>query len=269
MSKNLKVIKLNGEKEPFSEEKIRASATRVGVPKNLQDEMLSYIKKRAHNNMPTSEIFSLIKKFLKKSNADAYSTKYNLKQSLLELGPSGYPFEKYLSYILESLNYQTKINQTLQGKCVQHEIDVIAEGDNQNFIVEAKFHNKPGIKSQIKTTLYVQARFLDLKPNLNQSARPWLITNTRFTTQAKKYAKCVNLKLTSWDYPQEKSLRRLIDQTALHPVTILDTLTSSQQKTLLENSIVTCQQIKAGKAKPYLPQNHSQVQQEAEALCNL
>lgn len=68
---------------------------------------------------------------LKERNEQALAIRYDLKRALMELGPSGYPFEKLISDLLRKFGYRTKTNLTLQGKCVSHEIDVIAEKDGK------------------------------------------------------------------------------------------------------------------------------------------
>ena len=45
----------------------------------------------------------------------------------MDLGPTGYPFEDYVAEILKTEGYQTQVRQVLEGNCVSHEIDVIAQ----------------------------------------------------------------------------------------------------------------------------------------------
>lgn len=51
----------------------------------------------------------------------------------------------------------------IQGKCAEHEIDIAAFKDDHSFIGEAKFHARPGIKSDLQVAMYSYARLLDLK----------------------------------------------------------------------------------------------------------
>lgn len=268
------VIKNNGERELFSEDKIRRSATRVGVPPILQDELINHIKSKLYPNIRTSEILSEIKKYLRHANKPQYSTKYNLKHAIAKLGPSGYPFEKYLSALLSGQGFTTKTNVILKGKCVSHEIDVIATNNTSAFAIEAKFHTKQSVKTDVRTTLYVKARCDDIaaawkkKPDI----LPWLMTNARFTSEAIKYAKCINLKLTSWDYPATESLRELVDRSGLHPITIFDSVSPSQIKTLLDNGIVTCTQLLSNKKKAssLLPASQfKKIITEASLVCQI
>ena len=43
-----------------------------------------------------------------------------------------------------------------------HEVDVIAEKDNQHFMIECKFHNDSSRNCNVKIPLYTQSRFLDI-----------------------------------------------------------------------------------------------------------
>ncbi|MFH2085415.1 MAG: restriction endonuclease [bacterium] len=238
------VTKIDGTKEPYSEEKIRTSASRVGVPESMQDEMLGMIRDRLYDGIQTNEIFSMIKEFLVRSDSPHLAMKYNLKDALSELGPSGYPFEKYVALLLTAVGYHTQINQTIMGSCIPHEIDVVAEKDDVTYFVEAKFHQNHSQRTDVRVTLYIKARYDDLKSNWkNGTTRPWIITNTRFSTDAIKYGEYQNIRLTSWGYPKGEGIMDLIEHTGLHPVTIIDGLTKDDKIRLFNAGVVTCSQL--------------------------
>ncbi len=241
----LYVTKISGEKELYSEDKIRRSASRIGVPKDIQARLVEELRTKIYDGIPTSEIFKIIKSYLQREKQIGFAAKYNLKSGLQELGPSGYPFEKFIAEVLKEIGYSVKINQILAGKCVRHEIDVIAEKDGITYEIEAKFHSKPGIRTDIKVPLYIKARYDDILANWegDQELKPWVINNTRFTSEAILYAECVQLKLTSWDYPESESLRELIEATKLHPITVLDSLSRKNREALLQAGIVSCKQL--------------------------
>ena len=102
----------------------------------------------------------------------------------------------------------------MQGACVSHEIDVIAEKTTAALVIECKFHNQPGTKSDVKVALYVQARFEDIQKQWQKQPEPsrkfhevWLATNTKLTSDAIQYASCVGLKAIGWDYPPNNGLQ--------------------------------------------------------------
>lgn len=236
------VIKASGEKEPFSEEKINASIKRAGIPESLHEQVLAHVKSKLYENIPTSEIYSHITEFLKTSTHPFSGANYSLKHALMDLGPTGYPFEDFVSELLEQEGYKTQVRQILSGKCVTHEVDVIAEKNGIKCMFEAKFHNTPGSRSDVQVSLYTKARFDDVKEKYDLK-EAWVVTNTKVTSDALSYALCVEMKILSWNYPENESLRDLIEKSRLHPITVLSSLSSSQRQKLLDQDIVLCKDI--------------------------
>lgn len=237
----INVIKATGEIEPFNEGKLRSSIKRAGIPSDQSDELIEYIKANLYNNIHTSQIYKYIKDFFKKNNSYA-RTRYSLKQSLMELGPTGYPFEDYIANILESKGYKTKVRQIIQGKCISHEIDVIAVRDNKKIMIEAKFHNAPGIKTDCHVAMYTKARYDDISQK-EEYDEAWLVTNTKVTEDGLNYALCSNMKVIGWSYPNGESLRETIENSRLFPITALSTLSQPQKQQLMQEHIIMCSDI--------------------------
>lgn len=265
----VKVIKVDGTKEDYSEEKIRASASRVGVPKALQNEMIANIRTILYDGIHTSEIFSLIKSYLSKSSHPYLSSKYNLKTALAELGPSGYPFEQYIAALLESEGYLTTTNQILRGKCVSHEVDVVASKNGITYYIEAKFHTAPSRRTDVRVPLYIYARYQDLVEHQSGHTEPWIITSTRFSSDALAFAQCRKIKLTSWGYPVGEGIMDLIERTNLHPITLLDSLTASDKRLLLSQNVVVCKDlIDNPQAQALIPSaRRSTIIKQARQIC--
>ena len=248
------VTKFDGTREVYNEEKIKSSATRVGVPKNMQDEMIDAIRARLYDGISTSEIYSLIKDYLHSSNRPYLAMKYNLKAALAELGPSGYPFEKYVAILLAELGYETVINQIISGACVTHEVDVLATKDGITYFIEAKFHKSPNQRTDVRVALYIKARYDDLAAGkAYANTRPWIVTNTRFSTDAIKYAECQGIKLTSWGYPKGEGIMDIIESTRLHPITLVEGLTKDDKTRLMTAGVVTAKQLLDPKVRDLLP----------------
>lgn len=172
------------------------------------------------------------------------AARYSLKRAVLDFGPSGFPFEAYLSKLFQAEGWQTKIDQIVQGHCVEHEVDVVMHKDDLRVYVEAKFHNTAGFKTDLKTVLYVQARVEDLvaaHPNEATQIRGLVVTNTKFTSIARQYAGCRGLDLLGWDYPADTNLHDRIDAAKLYPVTALTSLNKREKLNLLGQKIVLCQ----------------------------
>lgn len=233
------VVKRSGEKELYSEEKVVRLMKRVGLGSELHPMVLTHIKERLHPGITTNEIFSHILEFVKDKDEKA-TIRLNLKQSLFELGPTGFPFEQYMAHVFKSMGYVPSTNLVMNGECITHEIDLVIEKDDKRAIVEAKFHNQPGNKTDVQVALYTYARFLDVKEKNNIDG-VWIVTNTRLTLDAIAYAKCKNIQIIGWNYPAKGNLQDLIEEPALYPVTILTALTNLDKKRLIEEKIVMCQ----------------------------
>lgn len=236
------VVKADGSKEPYNQEKVKASIKRAGISQELEEHVLQAVESKLYDEIPTYDIYGIIADTLSHSSEPFSKAKYSLKQAIMMLGPTGYPFEDFVGKILEEHGYTTKTREILNGTCVRHEIDVIAHKDSKNYLIEAKFHNNPGTRSEVQVALYVKARFDDVKDK-HQLDEAWIVTNTKATTDARAYADCVGMKIISWDYPDQGSLRDLIESSRLHPITLLNTLTNAQKARLLANHIVLCKDL--------------------------
>lgn len=266
----ISVIKANGEIEPFSEDKVIRSIKKARIPESIQPQVLLHVKRKLYNNIPTSEIYHHIIEFLGMSEHPYTKAKYGLKQAIMALGPTGYPFEDFVAKVLDAHGYHTKIRQIVEGSCVTHEIDIIAAKNGKTAMIEAKFHNNPGTRSDIHVALYTKARFDDVKEK-NMFDEPWVVTNTKITIDAIDYARCAGMKVIGWSYPEGESLRDLVEKYHLHPVTMLNTLAQSLKQNLLDNHIVLCKDICLNKSLidilPISPTEKQNTLAEVEFIC--
>ncbi len=239
----IQVIKANGDKEEFSEEKMRDSIRRAGIPRDLQEYVLSHIKERLFDGIKTAELYSHVMEFLNKQEPFA-KAKYSLKHAIMALGPTGYPFEDFIAQIVRTDGYDAQVRTILQGSCINHEVDVIAESRNREnkIMVEAKYHNLPGNKTNVHVALYTKARFDDVKERYGFS-QAWLVTNTKVTSDAIAYAECMGMKITSWSYPDGESLREIIERSGLSPITSLSTLSQRNKEDLARKNIILSRDI--------------------------
>ena len=199
LSREIFITKASGEREPFSEAKLRRSLERAGAPPEIIDKVVSNIKIKLIDGMSTARIYRRAFNMMRAYHGPL-AARYNLKQAIIDMGPSGHPFEVLVGEVLEAEGYTTKFAQTVQGYCVNHEVDVVAEKDNRHIMVECKFHHERGLKVDVKVALYIQARFLDVEKawqaqvgHAQKFHEGWLVTNTKLTTDAIQYAKCVGI----------------------------------------------------------------------------
>ncbi len=243
------IVKASGERELWDEEKLVRSLEVAKADKGLIREIVSHLEQDLQDGMRTTDIYQHAFELLKTYNRPV-AAEYSLRRALLQLGPSGFPFERFIGEILAAEGYETSVGVMVRGACVEHEVDVVAEKNGERILVEAKYHNSPDTKSDVKVALYVHARFEDIKKRISESpsesavfTKAWLITNTSFTSQAIQYANCAGLALTGWNYPKGHTLQDLIQRTQTHPITCLTTLSDNQKKMLLENNVVLCKDI--------------------------
>ena len=234
------VIKSTGERERFSLNKLRRSLTRSGADDETISRIIDHIIPELHNGMKTSQIYKHAYSILKKSKYPA-AIRYSLRKAVMELGPSGFPFEKYVAEVLRGKGFTAKTGVILSGFCVDHEVDILMEKGDRHIFAECKFHNQQGIKTDVKAALYVHARFIDLqkghdlkeemkKLDVPKVHEGWLITNTKLTSDAIQYANCAGLTVIGWDYPEQGNLQDLILETGVHPLTFLSTLSQTDKK---------------------------------------
>lgn len=273
MSAQITVIKRDGSEVLFDDMRVLRSMERSGVPKELHDQVLQHIKERVQkdNTITTDEIFYHIREFLVGKDKGS-AQRFNLRQGIFELGPTGFPFEKYLAKVFSDQGYKAETDLTLQGECVSHEIDILLEKDGKREIVEAKFHNQKFGKTDVQVLLYTYARFLDVK-GPNNIDNVWVATNTKLTTDAIAYAKCKGIKVLAWNYPEVDNLQNFVEKPKMYPLTVLTDLSGEDKKRLIDNNIVlACDFIKISdeelKSKYLMDDNRArEAKNDARLIC--
>lgn len=248
-TENVLIKKANGESEPFDSEKLKRSLIKSGASPRVSEMVAEHIQGEIKDGMDTAQIYKHAFFLLHKMERPT-AIRYSLRKAIMELGPSGFPFEKFVAQILQAKGYEVRTDQMMKGFCVDHEVDVVAWNDKKLIMAEAKFHNQMGLKSDLKVALYVKARFDDLKKasfliggEKRYLDEGWLITNTKFSETAIHYGKCQGLKMIGWSYPDRESLQALVEDGDLHPITCLTTLNQSEKNALLLGGTVLCNAI--------------------------
>ena len=232
------VTKSHGGTEPFDAEKIKRTCMRAGLSKQEAEKISSEIEKKIYNGITTKEILKMVLSALKKQNQPA-AARYNLESALLRLGPAGFGFETFFGEVLFNHGYSFKTDQLVRGASgVMHEIDVVAEKDGKKFLVEAKYHNAPGIFTGLHEALYTWARFLDISARTKEFSGSWLVSNTKFSSDAIRYANFTGLKLVGWHYPKTESLQFLIESKKLYPITLLSNLSREEEQKFSDAGIM-------------------------------
>ncbi|MDT0556156.1 ATP cone domain-containing protein [Patiriisocius hiemis] len=243
---SFKIIKSSGEKVDFSISKLRNSLYRSGAGEVTVDNIINVVRDELYQGISTKEIYNRAFAMLKKSKS-IYASKYKLKKAIYELGPTGFPFENFIGALMEYSGYQVEVGKIIQGKCVLHEVDVIASKNGQHIVAECKFHSEKTTTCNVKIPLYINSRYRDIIGQYKNTSKcpneGWVVTNTRFTADALTYGSCVGLHLLSWDYPKENGLKDRIDRLGLYPITVSTLLTNREKQFLLSRDIVLCRQL--------------------------
>ena len=194
---------------------------RAGASKDATKRIIKKIRGEIYRGVSTREIYKLVLNALnEEENGAVLKQRYQLKESIMRLRPSGFLFEIFVSEILKYQGFKiNKIRGKVKGKCIVHEIDLIISENSKKALIECKHHSKHGVYTGLKESLYTHARFLDSRPFFDKE---YLICNTKVSNHAKKYAKCVKQQILSWKYPPNESLEKIIEKNHLYPITILN-----------------------------------------------
>ncbi|HEY6143961.1 MAG TPA: restriction endonuclease [Flavobacterium sp.] len=245
----MKIVKHSGNIVDYNPSKLKQSLISSGASALDADAILDAIEKEIHEGFSTKQIYKQAFALLKKAR-NSHAARYNLKEAIRLLGPAGFFFEKYIALLFESENYEVKTNLILQGKCVSHEIDVLIKKDNAIAMVECKFHAGKDASSDVKVPMYILSRFNDLKDknhvvfnNNDTISKCWIVTNNRFTSDAIDFAKCSQLNLMSWDYPENNNIRTKVNSHHLYPVTCLTSLSLVEKEKLLILDVILVKEI--------------------------
>ncbi|MEM6631533.1 MAG: restriction endonuclease [Bacteroidota bacterium] len=248
-NRELLVKKSNGDLVPFEEEKLRHSLAKAGTAPASIEFIVKEIRSMIVPGISTRKIYQRAFSMLKKESQPS-AARYKLKRAIMELGPSGFPFERYVGELLQDQGYQVEIGVHEQGRCITHEVDIVGEKENKRIAVECKFGNTKDKKLDVKVALYIHSRFQDLAnrwstmpEHAGKEFQGWIVTNGQFSGDAQTYGTCAGLHLVSWDFPGQGNLKDLIDVCHLHPVTSLTTLKKREKDFVIHKGIILCRDL--------------------------
>ena len=243
------VKKASGEVEPFSQQKLENSLRKAGASEETIENIVADIKNWLQEGVSTRQIYTRAFGLLKKKTGST-AARYKLKKAMMELGPTGFPFEHFIGEIMKLQGFEVQTGQIIQGNCVQHEVDVVATNQKIQRLVECKYHNSPDKISNVQVPLYIRSRMNDIIDRRKKNPEfaglefeGWVVTNTRFSSDAIAYGTCSGLKMLSWDFPENHALKDLVEHYHLFPITTLAHLNQKQKVLLTEKGIVLCRQL--------------------------
>ncbi|MFW9830973.1 MAG: ATP cone domain-containing protein [Candidatus Thorarchaeota archaeon] len=241
------VVKWDGRTEEFQAEKIVRTLTRMGAPQAVAEDIAEEIEETIEEGMTTKEVYNLALEALE-SHKEIIEFRRDLKDGLARIG-TGLDFEAYVRLLLTEYGYKVSSNLVLQGACISHEIDAIAERGNETVYVEVKHHSVLERYTPFEVTLAAKAKWDDLKAGCEQGLndctfdRVMIVTNTRLTLHAQRYAECVGIDHFGWNIPRGRGIDWFIETKKLYPVTILRTITEEERDQLYAQRILTLKQL--------------------------
>lgn len=243
-----RLIKASGEIESFNEKKLAESLRRAGASRKLISHTLEVVRPKENQKVSSNVLYNRVFNTLWKVDK-GMAQRYSLKRAIMNLGPAGHVFESFVGRIFQEHGYEVRVAQMVQGKCVLHEVDVLARKGNKHYVIECKYHNQMGVRSDVKVALYTYSRFLDIKSAWESSEKEgdihqgWLITNTRPTSEAIAYAECVGVRIIAWRYPQGAGLDYFVESKHLYPITIVPSFPLSLAEKACNNGILLARDV--------------------------
>jgi len=245
----INVINSLGEVEPFSLDKIYCSLLRSGASEEIAKKITSIVEKKVRPNISTFEIYKIAKKYLAKEKRSSF-LKFDLKYAIKRLGPEGFVFEKFIKEILQRLGFEVTNNRIIQGKCISYEIDFLIKTKTTKHLGECKYRNGTGERIDVNVLLKSFAVLDDIKSNnLNCEIKTMVVTNEKFTEKAIRYAKCKNIKILGWNYPENEGLETIISNNNFYPITILPSFNKNYLQFFAEENVLLINNLTEEKIK--------------------
>lgn len=241
------VKKWDGSLVPFDKDRVFRTCLRMRLSKHEAREVAEEISKKVRDGMDTREVMQMIlqhgkrhKKFM------GHIT--DLRDALGDMR-SKPEFEQFVALLMENEGYKTVTNKIIQGRCIDHEIDVVGVRGNEVICVEVKHHRDLHTFTGLDTILELNSVFEDLlqgyaakKHNYNFT-KVILVTNTKMSHHAMKYAECRGIDLLGWNTPEHAGIEHYVHSKLFYPINILKDVDKSILEALGENGIITLKQL--------------------------
>lgn len=243
----LYVVKADGSKQLFNKRKIIRTCIKLGASPSLARKIASKIEENAYDGITTREILREIYEELGKHDP-IFKFQMDLRESLSLLKPKP-DFEQYTRIILSEIGFKVIPGQIIRGKCIDHEIDAIAFKENKTYLIEVKHHYNHHTLTGLDVVRILWAVYEDVKEgyklglhdlNINGAM---VVSNTKFSHHAIKYAECKGIEYLGWKIPIGKGIESIIEERKLYPVTYLKGLSREIIDRLTANKIITLKKL--------------------------
>jgi hypothetical protein len=236
------LTKADGSRQLFDRDKVAKTCMRMGASPQVAYFVAQKVEQRLYDGIPSREILKMIFVFLRK-HKPGLKHLYDLRKGISLMSPKP-EFEVFVQVLLAQNGYEVTSNQILQGKCVGHEVDALARKDGLTYFVEAKhhfnYHALTGLdESRIARAVLedVTEGFMLGKTKLKID-RAIIVTNTKFSEQARLYGVCRGIIQIGWSIPQNHGLQDLIEAQKMYPLSCLKGLKNDVRLSLVNYGIV-------------------------------
>ncbi len=241
------VTKFDGARQPFDRNKVVDTCLKKGVDREAAETIADTIESKAYDGIPTKKILQMIFAALK-THRPAIKHQINLREAISLLRPKP-DFENFVQLLLGEYNYKVIPNRIVRGKCIGHEIDAIANKNDETILVEIKHHFDHHTRTHLDVSRQVRATFEDLTEgfglglNSVNFSKALIVCNTKFSESARQYAKCRGIACVGWNSPPEHGLERMIEEKNLHPITLIKGLDAKTEEKLGDNGVLLVRQL--------------------------
>lgn len=241
------VTKADGSRQAFEKEKIVRTCLRMGAEEKEARMIADKIEKSLYEGITTKKILQMIFAELENYKPEV---KYmiDLREAIGLLRPKP-DFEKFVATVLRAHGYQVQTNQIILGKCVDHEIDVIANKLGEIVYVEVKHHFQHHTFTGLDVFLEANSTYEDLREgflkgkNKIKFTRALVVSNTKISDHAWRYSKCRGIDNIGWNSPRDAGLERMIEEKKLYPITLLKNLDKDDEAKLGDAGIILLNQL--------------------------
>jgi hypothetical protein len=245
------VTKADGSRQPFDRDKVANTCLRLGADRHTAYAVAAAVERQLYDGVSTDKILKLIFEAMRRHRPEVQHL-LDLRKGLSAMAPKP-EFELFVQTVLAHNGFAVTPNRILTGKCVDHEVDALATKAGVTYFVEAKHHFLYHSLTGLDESRIAHAVLEDVTDGYTlgkhdlQIDRAMIVTNTRFSEQARRYGRCKHILQIGWNTPKSLALQALIEQHQLIPLSCLRDLRDETRAQLVNARIVLLKQLLADK----------------------
>ncbi len=123
------VTNADGTRNLFNRQRIVKTCLRMRVSEEIAKVVADKVEKNIYNGIQTRKILQMIFEYLQKERS-TFKNRIDLRRAISLLRPVP-DWEHYIQMLLSELGYSITSNQIIRGRCVEHEIDAVAQKETK------------------------------------------------------------------------------------------------------------------------------------------